>query len=638
MDSQPEDHGDLNPDLFGPGSGPQPTPWTSLSAMHTGQVVHVALMLRVSAKDLQNLQASLLRQIRSCETRLLPGMVIKRVYIDIESGRMDFEDRSQGTNDDLAHLDLPYQRDGGLHDMLEEAARKDRGFDMVICESADRLARLTYVNVKVEHELQRCGVELIAADEPQDSVGRKATKILLRRVKQAFGEMYAIQAMELAWEGTREHTMAGYNIGRAPYGYLPARERHPAPARAAQGATKTRLIPDPQCGEVVAEMFMLRVHNGMTFRQIAERFNADPDRYPPPVPTRERGERRWRWPVVRDMLGNPKYTGHMVWNRSTYREGLTVRRKKRKKQLHPSQWVWSPTITHEPLIDLHTYRQAQMMDLGRAGSRTGNEPNTHPATKHTYSLRSYVRCPECHRRMVGKDNNSRRYLTCRGPRNSDDKLTDRAPQHPGTVYIREESILAAVNDVINRRVFGPDRAQLLADQLAAAPAVQHSQHQAALEAAQRRLADIGRRQRSLTLDLEDADPADHAWREQLRTRHRELETERFEVANRITALQAKVIDSPRQDIELLDTIPTTEINITELPTELQRQLYDALRLQVIMTSRTTATITITLAGDDPKEVAAIALQDQHVVIDDVGTAVDPHSHKRADAGRPRIAM
>ncbi|MEV4412050.1 hypothetical protein, partial [Catellatospora sp. NPDC049609] len=35
---------------------------------------------------------------------------------------------------------------------------------------------------------------------------------------------------------------------------------------------------------MITEMFILRVHNGITFRQIAERFNADPDRYPPPVP------------------------------------------------------------------------------------------------------------------------------------------------------------------------------------------------------------------------------------------------------------------------------------------------------------------------------------------------------------------
>ncbi|MFD0593987.1 recombinase zinc beta ribbon domain-containing protein [Catellatospora coxensis] len=275
-----------------------------------------------------------------------------------------------------------------------------------------------------------------------------------------------------------------------------------------------------------------------------------------------------------------------------------------------------------------------MMESGRAGSRTGNEPNTHPATKHTYSLRSYVRCPECHRRMVGKDNNGRRYLTCRGPRNSDDQLTDRAPQHPGTVYIREESILAAVNDVINRRVFGPERAQLLAEQLAAAPAALHAQHLAALEAAQRRLADIERRQRSLTLDLEDADPADRAWRDQLRNRHRELETERLDVADRIGALQAKILDSPQQDTELLDTIPTTEINLAEMPIELQRQLYDALRLQVIMTSRTAATIKITLAGDGPAEAAIIARQDQQFAFDNADTAVDPHPHKRADAGRP----
>lgn len=639
MNGQPEEeHPPLGPDVFGPRPNSHPTPWTSISPLVPGQVINVALLFRVSDSELQNIPGSINRQFDNCKKRILPLMVVTRIFIDIESGRMEFDDRGQGTDELLARFNVPHQRDGGMHEMIEEAGRKDRAFDLVICESAERLARVMYYNTKVEHELQKCGIDLIAVDEGESKSGRKATKILIRRVKQAFGEMFAIQTMELAWEGTAEHTRAGYNIGRAPYGYLPARERHPAAARAAQGATKTRLVADPQRGEVITEMFMLRVHDAKTYREIADLFNADPDRYPPPVPTREHGERRWRWPVVRDMLRNPKYTGHMVWNRSTCREGVTVRRKKRKRPIRPSEWVWSPTVTHEPLIDLHTYQQAQMIDLGRAGSRSGNEPNTHPATKHTYSLRGYVRCPECHRRMVGKDNNGRRYLTCRGPRNSDDQLTDRAPQHPGTVYIREESVLAAVNDVITRRVFSAERAQLLADQIAAAPAVETAKHQAAIEAAQRNLADIERRQRNLTLDLEQADPDDRTWRQQIRTRHRELEAERLEVAERITGLKAKILDSPTQDTTLLEAIPTTAIDLAELPTEVQRQLYDALRLQVIMTSRTTATIKITLAGDGPTTVATITTQDQTTVVDNSAATVDPHPHKRADAGLPRIAL
>jgi hypothetical protein len=40
-----------------------------------------------------------------------------------------------------------------------------------------------------------------------------------------------------------------------------------------------------------------------------------------------------------------------------------------------------PKITHELLIDLHAYRQAQMIDLAAPGSCTGNEPDPRPAPR-----------------------------------------------------------------------------------------------------------------------------------------------------------------------------------------------------------------------------------------------------------------
>ena len=124
----------------------------------------------------------------NCQAPLPPGWTITVWYIDVESGRLEWEDRGHRTDADLAHLDLPVARAGGIAALLTDAKKTDRGFDAVICESSDRIARLTYLNTRVENELQKLGVPLFAADEPIDPGGRKATQILTRRLKQVLGE------------------------------------------------------------------------------------------------------------------------------------------------------------------------------------------------------------------------------------------------------------------------------------------------------------------------------------------------------------------------------------------------------------------------------------------------------------------
>ncbi|MDQ0987930.1 recombinase family protein [Streptomyces sp. V2I9] len=113
------------------------------------------------------------------------------------------------------------------------------------------------------------------------------------------------------------------------------------PARRAEGRTKHRLVPDPVCGPVVSETFRLRALERLTYRAIAERFNQDLDKYPPPVANKSTVT-VGRWPVqsVRGNLENPKYTGYQVWNRKA--------RKKRGNKGNPvSEWIWSPRPVHE---------------------------------------------------------------------------------------------------------------------------------------------------------------------------------------------------------------------------------------------------------------------------------------------------
>src|SRR5437762_19607 len=126
-------------------------------------VIPVAWMGRTSTDDQQDPTLSLPRQLENSRNALPAPFVIVAKFYDIESGRNDLDLRGHG--DAHERLDIPIARDGGIADMLEEAKRRDRRFVAVVCESIERVARVSYFSTKIEYELAQVGVALLAADE-----------------------------------------------------------------------------------------------------------------------------------------------------------------------------------------------------------------------------------------------------------------------------------------------------------------------------------------------------------------------------------------------------------------------------------------------------------------------------------------
>jgi hypothetical protein len=218
--------------------------------------VPVAFLGRTSTLLLQDPAASLRRQAREVQAKLPPGWFIAVWFWDIESGGLDLEQRGHGTAHQSVDVGLP--RDGGLAALLAEAAGPAPRFAAVMCEDIERSGRDTFNALKLECQLGDAGIPLFATDEPINVEGMNATTILIRRVKQGIAEWYRFQLKEKAWRGFEQHTIDGYNIGGAPYGYASERLPHPNPAKAAQGRTKTRLILDPQRAPEVAQIFAWR--------------------------------------------------------------------------------------------------------------------------------------------------------------------------------------------------------------------------------------------------------------------------------------------------------------------------------------------------------------------------------------------
>jgi Recombinase len=157
---------------------------------------------------------------------------------------------------------------------------------------------------------------------------------------------------------------------------------------------------------------------------------------------------------VRDMLTNPKHTGHMVWNRRA-RKGAG------RNRMNPvSDWVWSPEPVHEAVVDLETFVQAQQVAGYRERSRTAAGLNPAPHARHVYRLRSYLYCSACGRRMFGNTKRQVTWYAC-APKNA-----YRPDGHPVILRVREDDLIDHLAAFLSERVLKARRQILTPAQLA----------------------------------------------------------------------------------------------------------------------------------------------------------------------------
>jgi site-specific DNA recombinase len=237
--------------------------------------MRVAFYGRVSTDDSQDPSLSIPRQLGKCDQVLEPiGEKVTVTFWDVESGRKALGERGKGKQDWTGKISVP--RSGGLPELLACAERGE--IDAVIVESIDRLSRMTADGTRIERDLEKRGIALLAADEPLNS---SATAILTRRVKQGVAEWYVGDLMERSRAGMEESVRQGWHTGGpAPYGYALEPHEHPNPKKAREGRKKHRLILDPVAAPIVAMVFSDYVEHGMGLGLICEKLNRDLDRYP----------------------------------------------------------------------------------------------------------------------------------------------------------------------------------------------------------------------------------------------------------------------------------------------------------------------------------------------------------------------
>ena len=240
---------------------------------------------------------------------------------------------------------------------------------------------------------------------------------------------------------TQTREQGRYLGGRPPYGYrLADAGPHPNKAHAAWGRRAHRLEPDPQTAHVVRWIFTQRLA-GHSVARIARALNeagipcpsaADPERNPHCTGA------AWTLGTVTTILGNPRYTGHQVWNRQRTDKDLAdpasiaLGHKSVQRWNLPDGWVISARPAHPALVSEADFIAAQDISASR-----GPAPQDAPAGPQ--KRRYLLACGTCGRRMESAWSNGKAAYRCRHGHSS---ASPPDPSRPKNAYVREDRILA----------------------------------------------------------------------------------------------------------------------------------------------------------------------------------------------------
>ena len=352
--------------------------------------VPVALVGRTSTATMQDPVESIGRQIRIASSRLPEGFYIARYYWDVESGGIDLDLRSRtGIAGQYATAGIP--RDGGMAELRAAVASGDPPFAAVICENIERCGRDMYDALRLEKELRGAGIPVFASDEPIDAQASEGSTILVRRMKQGVGEYFRYNLKTQMWGGLQQYVIAGFNTGRCPYGYAEDRSIHPNPMKASMGATRARLVIDPERGPWITRIFGWRVDEALSVPGIARRLtelgapSPDGKAWSP-------GPSATSWPT-RSTPGG--------WCSAAPRNTGPTRRKGERKirRLPREYWTWAGDDNTHPRADRHGHLGGRPED--RAAARQRPQPAHPRPARPAYPFRTRIRYQQCDRRMHG---------------------------------------------------------------------------------------------------------------------------------------------------------------------------------------------------------------------------------------------
>lgn len=392
-----------------------------------------AAYLRTSTEDNQAPEDSRRWQLAIAEQLIAPvGGQIVATYHDIDVSRS-----------------VPWSRRAEASRLLDHAANKCRGWDALVIGEPQRAfsgAQFQLVFPVLSHHGVELWVPEVGGLVDPDSEAHDLVMSLFGGLSKAERRRIQVRTRASMLALAADGRWLG---GRPNYGYRLVNTGHPHPNRskAVAGAQLRTLEPDPDTAPVVVRIFET-YDAGMGFRSIAQMLEGEGVPSPGEVgSTRHpRSAGVWGGSVIRAILTNPRYLGRQVAGRQRRHDELVDARDpalgtvSRQRWQETTAWSWSEQECWAPLVSAELWQRANARITNTRGSGT-RRPRSEPGR---YLFAGAIRCGHCGKAMFGAIGKNKPYYRCAATR--PDYATPSVTGHPPTYSIREERILAAVDD------------------------------------------------------------------------------------------------------------------------------------------------------------------------------------------------
>ncbi len=171
------------------------------------------------------------------------------------------------------------------------------------------------------------------------------------------------------------------------------------------------------------------------------------------------------------------------------------------------------------------------------------------------------------------------------------------PGHPAacSFWIREEHLVDGLGDFLADRVFGAYRRDLLDANLEAVTAAAQAERETRIAALQHAINDKEKQSKRLVRNLALVDEPDQEFIRDINEQRSQLRAEREDAEQQLAALEGELHQAHNPD--LLDHLPVTAVDVADIPEDLARRLFEALRLEIHYDcDRRRVTCRITLTG------------------------------------------
>lgn len=365
----------------------------------------VALYLRLSREDgeRESESQSIANQRLFLQQFLeSKGWRLTDIYID---------DGYSGTN---------FDRPGFIRMIEDIEANK---INMVITKDLSRLGR-DYIQTGyyLEKYFPLKNVRYIAVNDNIDTSESQGVNMLTPFLS-VFNDMYAKDISRKVRTALTTRKAEGKFIGStAPYGY----EKDPQ--------EKGLLVVDPIAAPVIKEIYQSFLESGSVIgivKKLTEQKIQTPSAYRNLTHTQNRFSGMWNESIVRRILTNPTYAGHLTQNRSK-----KINYKIDKKQSIPKEEWITVQNTHEAIVSEKDFQEVQQRMRKRS-----YKPNA--GKEHLLTGLAY--CADCGSPMTYvRESESRTYMVCQGYRRGG--RVKLCTSH----CIREDYVIAAIQSALKK--------------------------------------------------------------------------------------------------------------------------------------------------------------------------------------------